>query len=66
MTKSKEEQQKDILKKIDDLSPKTRILSALVPLDGSATPGHTYEELDEAYQARQEIGRLMDQLRNLG
>ncbi len=65
MTESKEKQQRDILKKMDALVPKKRILSAVVPLDGSVTPGHTYEELKEAYQADLEIGRLMDQLRGL-
>ncbi len=65
MTESKEKQQRDILKKIDNLVPKTRILSSLVPLNGDPVPGHTWEEFDKAYQANQEIGRLMDQLRKL-
>ena len=58
-------QRQEILGQINELEPKTRVLSALASLSGDPVPGYTWKEFDEAYRARQEIGRLMDKLRDL-
>ncbi len=65
MVDSKTKKQRDILNKMGELSQKTQVFSALVPLNVDPVPGHTWEEFDEAYRAHQEIAALMDQLRDL-
>ncbi len=65
MVDSKAKKQQNILNKMDELRQKAQIFSALVPLSGGQVPGHTWEEFDVAYRARQEIAGLMDQLQNL-
>jgi len=61
MIKSKEKHQ-DILNKINDLEPKTQILSAVVPLNNGPVYGYTMKEIGEACQVREDIDRLTEEL----
>lgn len=60
MTEKK--QQENILKKINNLEAKARVLSACVPLNAGLVSVYTWEEFDVAYQAYKEKENLLNGL----